>query len=106
MGRPSKHSPEVRERAVRMVLDHAPEHPSQWAAIRSVGEKLGIRTESLRRWVRRVERDAGRRPGLTSQEAERLKALERENRELQRANEILRKASAFFAQAELDRRSK
>ena len=106
MGRPSKHSPEVRERAVRMVFDHAPEHPSQWAAIRSVGEKLGIRTESLRRWVRQAERDQGRRPGVTSDERERLKALERENQELRRTNEILRKASAFFAQAELDRRGK
>ena len=106
MGRPSKHSPEVRERAVRMVLDHAPEHPSQWAAIRSVGEKLGIRTESLRRWVRQAERDAGKRPGLTTDERERLKQLEREVLELRRANEILRKASAYFAQAELDRRPK
>ena len=106
MGRPSKHSPEVRERAVRMVFDHAAEHPSQWAAIRSVGEKLGIRTESLRRWVRQAERDQGRRAGVTSTERDRLKELERENRELKRANEILRKASAFFAQAELDRRPK
>jgi transposase len=89
-----------------MVLDHAPEHPSQWAAIRSVGEKLGIRTESLRRWVRQAERDAGRRPGLTTDERERLKQLEREVSELRRANEILRKASAYFAQAELDRRAK
>ena len=106
MGRPSKHSPEVRERAVRMVLDHAPEHPSQWAAIRSVGEKLGIRTESLRRWVRQAERDTGKRPGLTTDERERLKQLEREVIELRRANEILKKASAYFAQAELDRRAK
>ena len=106
MGRPSKHSPEVRERAVRMVLDQAPEHPSQWAAIRSVGEKLGIRTESLRRWVRQAERDAGTRPGLTTDERERLKQLEREVVELRRANEILKKASAYFAQAELDRRAK
>ena len=106
MGRPSKHSPEVRERAVRMVLDHAPEHPSQWAAIRSVGEKLGIRTESLRRWVRQAERDAGKRSGLTTDERQRLKQLEREYCELNRANEILKKAAAFFAQAELDRRAK
>jgi len=89
-----------------MVLDHAPEHPSQWAAIRSVGEKLGIRTESLRRWVRQAERDAGKRPGLTTDERERLKQLEREVIELRRANEILKKASAYFAQAELDRRAK
>jgi transposase len=88
-----------------MVLDHAPEHPSQWAAIRPVGEKLGIRTESLRRWVRQAERDAGKRPGLTTDERERLKQLEREVMEL-RANEILKKASAYFAQAELDRRAK
>ena len=89
-----------------MVLDHAPEHPSQWAAIRSVGEKLGIRTESLRRWVRQAERDAGKRSGLTTDEHDRLKQLEREVVELRRANEILKKASAYFAQAELDRRAK
>jgi transposase len=106
MGRPSKHSPELRERAVWMVFEHTPEHPSQWAAIRSVGEKLGIRTESLRRWVRQAERDAGQRPGLTTDERARLKQLERENFELRRANEILKKASAYFAQAELDRRAK
>ncbi len=104
MGRTSKHAPEVRERAVRMVFDQTAEHPSQWATIRSVGEKLGIRTESLRRWVRQAERDAGQRPGLTTDERARLKQLERENVELKRANDILRKASAFFAQAELDRR--
>ena len=106
MGRPSKHSPEVRERAVRMVFDHTPEHPSQWAAIRSVGEKLGVRTESLRRWVRQAERDRGERPGLTTDERQRLKQLEHETVELKRANEILKKAAAFFAQAELDRRAK
>ena len=106
MGRPSKYSPEVRERAVRMVFDHAAEHPSQWAAIRSVGEKLGIRTESLRRWVRQAERDTGKRPGLTTTEREELKRLQREVVELKRANEILKKAAAFFAQAELDRRAK
>ena len=106
MGRPSKYSPEVRERAVRMVFEHASEHPSQWAAIRSVGEKLGIRTESLRRWVRQAERDAGTRPGLTTPEREELKRLQREVVELKRANEILKKAAAFFAQAELDRRAK
>jgi len=106
MARPSKYSPEVRERAVRMVFDHAREHPSQWATIRSVGEKLGVRTESLRRWVRQAERDAGRRPGLTTDERAELKRLQREVFELKRANEILKKAAAFFAQAELDRRAK
>jgi transposase-like protein len=89
-----------------MVFDHTPEHPSQWAAIRSIAEKLGCRVESLRRWVRQAERDAGKRPGLTTSEREELKRLQRENFELKRANEILRKASAFFAQAELDRRPK
>ena len=106
MGRRSKYAPELRERAVRMVFDHASEYPSQWATIRSVAEKIGCPTEVLRRWVRQAERDAGQRPGLTTNERQRLKQLERENFELKRANEILRKASAFFAQAELDRRSK
>jgi transposase len=106
MGRPSKYSPELRERAVRMVEEHAQEYPSQWATIRSVGEKLGCSTEALRRWVRKAERDQGRRPGLTTDERARLKQLERENFELKRANEILKKASAYFAQAELDRRAK
>jgi transposase len=106
MSRASKFSPEVRERAVRMVLEHQAEYPSQWAAIKSIAEKVGCTVESLRGWVRQAERDAGRRGGLTSDERARLKALERENLELRRANEILRKASAFFAQAELDRRGK
>ena len=104
MGRASRYSPEVRERAVRLVLEHEREHDSQWAAIRSIAAKIGCSSETLRHWVRAVERDTGRRPGLTTEERQRLKALERENRELKRANEILRKASAFFAQAELDRR--
>jgi len=104
MGRRSKYSPEVRERAVRMLLEHQGEHSSQWAAIGSIASKIGCTAETLRKWVRQAERDTGRRPGLTSDEKERLKDLEREVRELRRANEILRKASAFFAQAELDRR--
>jgi transposase len=89
-----------------MVLEHQGEHGSQWATIESIAAKIGCTAETLRKWVRQVERDEGRRPGLTSAERERLKELERENRELKRANEILRKASAFFAQAELDRRPK
>ena len=89
-----------------MVLEHQSAHDSQWAAIGSIAEKIGCTSETLRKWVRQAERDEGRRPGLTSAERERLKALERENRELRRANEILRKASAYFAQAELDRRPK
>ena len=101
-----KYSPEVRERAVRMVLEHQDQYESQWAAMASIAEKIGCTAESLRKWVRQAERDQGRKPGLTTDERERLKALERENKELRRANEILRKASAFFAQAELDRREK
>ena len=106
MGRTSRYSPEVRERAVRMVLELEREHDSQWAAIRSIAEKIGCSSETLRHWVRAMERDSGRGAGLTTDERLRVKALERENRELRRANEILRKASAFFAQAELDRRPK
>ncbi len=99
----ARYSPEVRARAVRMVLDHQAGYPSQWAAIQSIASKIGCTAETLRTWVRREERDTGRRSGPTSDELARLKALERENRELRRANEILRKASAYFAQAELDR---
>jgi len=106
MRKGTRYSPELRERAVRMVFDHAHDHASQWATIRSVAEKLGCTVEALRRWVRQAERDRGQRPGLTTDERQRLKQLERENVELKRANEILRKASAFFAQAELDRRPK
>jgi transposase len=104
MAKRTRYSPEVRERAVRLVQTHQQDHPSQWAAICSVAEKIGCSPETLRNWVRRTERDEGRRPGLTTAEEQRVKELERENRELRRANEILRKASAFFAQAELDRR--
>ena len=100
------YSPEVRERAVRMVFEHGREHSSQWAAISSIAAKMGCTPETLRKWVRQIERDAGQRPGLMTSERERLKDLEREVRELKRANEILRKASAYFAQAELDRRFK
>jgi transposase-like protein len=89
-----------------MVHEHAAEYPSQWAAICSIADKLGCSREALRRWVRQSERDRGERPGLTTDERERLKQLERENVELRRANEILKKASAYFAQAELDRRTK
>src|SRR5213594_4191075 len=105
IGRPSKYSPELRERAVPMMFEHASEYPSQWATIRSVAEKLGCRVETLRRWVRQAERDGDQRPGLTTDERQCLTQLERENFELKRAKEILRKASEFFAQAELDRRS-
>jgi transposase len=96
------YSPEVRERAVRMVFEHEGDHASQWAAISSIAGKIGCTPETLRLWVRQAERDAGRRAGPTSAESERVKALEREVHELRQANEILRKASAYFAQAELD----
>ena len=103
MNTSKRYSPEVRERAVRMVLEQQTEHSSQWATIQSIASKAGCTSETLRRWVRQAERDQGIRAGMTSDDRERLKKLERENRELKRANEILRKASAFFAQAELDR---
>jgi transposase len=106
MGRASRFSAEVRERAVGLVLANAEAHESQWATIQSIAGKIGCSAEALRKWVRQAERDHGRRAGLTTEERERLRVLERENRELRRANEILRKASAFFAQAELDRRPK
>ena len=104
MSKKPRFSPEVRERAVRMVVEIQSEHSSQWSAIQSIAEKIGCAPETLRTWVRRVEVDRGTRPGVTSEEKARIKELERENRELRRANEILRKASAFFAQAELDRK--
>src|SRR5512133_3714948 len=99
MGRQGRYPAEVRERAVRLVLEQQEAHGSQWAAMESIAAKMGCTAETLRKWVRQAERDAGGRPGLTTSERERLKDLERENRELKRANEILRKASAFFAQA-------
>ena len=104
MNRATRYSPEIRERAVRMVFEHQADYDSQWAALNSIAGKIGCTAETLRKWVRRAERDQGLREGLTTSDRERLKALERENRELKRANEILRKASAFFAQAELDRK--
>ncbi len=103
MNKKTKFSPEIRERAVRMVFEQQKEHGSQWSAIGSIAAKIGCTRETLRNWVRRAEIDQGIRGGLTSTERERLKELERETRELKRAHEILRKASAFFAQAELDR---
>jgi len=99
----NRFSPEVRERAVRMVFDHQAEHASQWATILSIAPKIGCNPETLRSWVRQAERDQGKRPGLTADERDRIQALEREVRELHQANEILRKASAYFAAAELDR---
>ena len=106
MARTSKFSPEVRDRAVRMVLEHGQEYSSRWAAVKSIAEKIGCSAEALRKWVTQAERDTGKRPGLTTDERQRLKDLEREVFELRRANEILKKASAYFAQAELDRRAK
>ena len=99
----NKFSPEVRERAVRMVLEHGGEYPSRWAAVVSVSQKIGCSAHTLNDWVKKAEVDGGRRAGVPSEVAEKLKALERENRELRQANEILRKASAYFAQAELGR---
>jgi transposase len=106
MRKSPKFSPEVVERAVRMVFEAKDQYPSQWAAIESIAAKIGCTAETLRRWVRQGERDRGEREGPTTAEQQRLKELEREVRELRRANEILKLASAFFAQAELDRRLK
>ena len=106
MNTSKKYAPEVRERAVRLVFEHQGKHESQWAAMASISAKIGCTPETLRKWVRQAERDRVVRGGLSSSDRERLKELERENRELNRANEILRKAAAFFAQAELDRRAK
>ena len=99
----NKFSPEVRSRAVRMVLDHEGDYSSRWAAIVSISEKIGCTTQTLGKWVKRYEIDTGQREGVSTEMTDRMKALERENKELKRANEILRKASAYFAQAELDR---
>ena len=106
MSKTRKFSPEVRERAVRLFQEQRPEHPSQWAALCSIAAKIGCTAETLRRWVHQSEKDEGVRDGVSTDERQRIKELERENRELKRANEILRKASAYFAQAELDRRPK
>ena len=106
MSKSNRYSPEVRERAVRMLFEHKADYESEWSAMESIAAKIGCTAETLRKWVRRAEVDTGQRAGLTTDERERLKALEKENRELKRANEILKTASAFFAQAELERRLK
>ena len=106
MNKSNKFSPEIKERAVRLVQEHRGEYPSLWAAVESIAPKIGCVPQTLLEWVRRAEIDNGERPGTTSAEAQRMKDLERENKELRRANDILRTASAFFAQAELDRKLK
>lgn len=102
----NKYSPEVRERAVRLVLDNQGQHESRWSAILSISSKIGCAPQTLNEWVKKAEVDRGERTGVTTEMAEKVKALDRESRELKQANEILRKASAYFAQAELDRRSR
>ena len=104
MNKLTRFAPEVRQRAVRLLWEHEGEYPSRWAAIKSLAEKIGCSPETLRAWARQAERDAGTAPGPTTDHAQRLRELERENKDLRRANEILKKAAAFFAQAELDRR--
>jgi transposase-like protein len=106
MNKSNKFSPEVRERAVRMIQEHRGDYPSLWSAVESIAPKIGCVPQTLLEWVKRAEVDAGTRPGTTSADAQRIKELERENKELRRANDILRTASAFFAQAELDRKLK
>ena len=106
MNKSNKFSPEVRERAVRLVLEHRGEYPSLWLAVESIAPKIGCVPQTLLTWVKRHEVDNGMREGVTTADAQRMKELERENKELRRANEILKVASAFFAQAELDRRFK
>ncbi len=106
MSKAKRYSPEVRERAVRMVFEHEKDYESRWATLASIAHKIGCTPETLRSWVKQTEVDTGRRDGLTTDDRERVKALERENKELRRANEILKTASAFFAQAELDRKLK
>ncbi len=106
MSKANRYSPEVRERAVRMVQEHESEYSSQWQAMCSIAAKIGCSPDSLRGWYRQAETDQGKRPGITTDEAERIKALENKNKELRRANEILKTASAFFAQAEIDRKLK
>lgn len=106
MSKVRRYSPEVRERAVRMVFEHEKDHGSRWATTVSIASKIGCTPETLRSWVQRVEIDQGQRPGITTDERERIKALEKEVKELRKANDILKTASAFFAQAELDRKLK
>ena len=106
MNKAKRYSPEVRERAVRLLFEHEKDYRSRWAAVVSIASKIGCTPETLRAWVRRVEIDTGRRDGMTSEDRARLRALEKENKELRRANEILKTASAFFTQAELDRKLK